>query len=147
MLLSRPGQLSDPKENKASKAPEGYSYAYSSHIVVWWLDNSRGKVEEAKPREKWVSACFCNSPKLDYSNHVVKVHWILLTTCCQMSTGLVPQAGITTRQHPQQSSQDNYSYKRTTYHWISSYPTTGLQDWLEVLCLSDKDHSVLMDCY
>lgn len=30
----KPGQLSDPKENKASKAPEGYSYAHSSHIVV-----------------------------------------------------------------------------------------------------------------
>lgn len=37
----KPGQLSDSKENKASKAPEGYSYAYSSHIVVWSLDNTR----------------------------------------------------------------------------------------------------------
>lgn len=51
----KPGQLSDPKGNKASKALEGYSYTYSSHIVVWSLDNTRGR-EEAKPRAE-VSIC------------------------------------------------------------------------------------------
>lgn len=71
----KPGQLSDPKENKASKSPEGYSYVYSSHIVVRSLDNTRGKVEEAKPREEVsISACFSYSLKLDHSNHVVKLH-------------------------------------------------------------------------
>lgn len=52
----KPGQLSDPKENKPFKPPEGYSYAYSSHIAVWSLDNARGKVEERKPRAE-VSIC------------------------------------------------------------------------------------------
>lgn len=54
---SKSGQLSDLKENKASKALEGYSYAYSSHIVVWSLDNARGR-EEAKPRAEVRSCLF-----------------------------------------------------------------------------------------
>lgn len=125
-------RINPPKPLKAVLMPRAPTLLCDHEI------KQEGRWRRQNQGRKWVSACFCNSPKLDHFNHLVKLHWILLTRCCQMSIGPVPQAGITTRQQPQQSPQGNQSCKKTIYHWTSSYPTTGLQD---CLCLSDKDHS------
>lgn len=48
-----PGQFSDPKDNKVSKAPEGYSCVYSSYIVMRSLEGRvEGRMEGRWRRQK-----------------------------------------------------------------------------------------------